>query len=54
MCEHINMSALMPRSERDAAVAALVFDVFEAADEVGYAAEAATDADDEGPGAVGC
>lgn len=52
---HHRASATLPRCEQHATVAAVVFDIFESADQVGYAAEASEAADDEGPGAErGC
>jgi len=49
---HVDVSALVPLGERDTTVAALMFDILEPADQVGYAAEAETGAEDEGPDTV--
>lgn len=46
---HDRPAAPMPRGQQDAAMAALVLDVFEVANKVGDAAEAEADADDGGP-----
>lgn len=49
---HDRPAAAMERREQDAAVAAFVLDILEAADEVGDAAEADAEADDGRPGTV--
>lgn len=46
------MPALMPRSKRNATIPALVFDVLEAADHVGYTTKAEAGTEDESPDTV--
>ena len=47
-----NAAALLPCGKQDTAVAALVVDVLQAVDQIGYAAETETCAEDEGPDTV--
>ena len=52
VCVDDSAAAPLPCREQDAAVAALVADVLQAVDQIGYAAETETRAEDEGPDTV--